>query len=294
MSSPPSAMTTTHHHCAESSAADSSSHLARNPPAGGRPISAIPLSAKAATVIGSARATPRRSATRSCPSAAYIEAGRHEHRGLGGRMRDRLQQAAGQRRRRGGRRDSAQHQRKHQEQVTDLRDGRIRDHQLEARLLERHDAADDDRAGAERGQQLCGGRRHHVGEGVEPQPDDEEERALDHQARQQRARGRRRSSVRGRQPQVQREERRLRQQADRHQRDRDDRHRLGAQAARQQRDVERAVAAVDQHRADQVEHRTGQRVQQVAQRRLQRFSRGRRGSPAARPRKPPVRARRTA
>jgi len=54
---------------------------------------------------------------------------------------------------------------------------------------------------------------------VEPDPDDQDERPLDHQRRQQRAGSGRRTGMRGRQPEVQREQRGLGDQPRRHQRD---------------------------------------------------------------------------
>ena len=201
------------------------------------------------------------------------EARRHEHAGLGGGMRDRLQQSAGQ--------DRAMHQRaaagiererEHQEQVADLRDRRIGDQQLQALLPQRDDAADDDGRRTQARQQLRGRQRHHAGHDVEPQAHDQEPRALDHQRRQHRARGGRRAGMRGRQPDVQREQCRLGQQAHRHQRGGGPGDGLGLDAPGQQRDVQRAVAAVQQHGAQQVQQRAGQREQQVAQRGAQRLA----------------------
>ena len=82
---------------------------------------------------------------------------RHEHGGLGGGVRDRLQQAA----RQGAaalelRRSGVEGERKHQEEVADLRQRRVGDQQLESLLSQRDDAAEHDRRRAERGEQLRG------------------------------------------------------------------------------------------------------------------------------------------
>ena len=70
---------------------DSSSHLARNPPAGGRPISAMPLSAKAAMVMRQRARDATQVRDTIMAEGRVDQAGRHEHRRLGGRMRNHLQ-----------------------------------------------------------------------------------------------------------------------------------------------------------------------------------------------------------
>ena len=204
---------------------------------------------------------------RSCPSDLAIRPGGHEHARLREGVRHGLQHAARERHavlQLRGRR--VEGEREHQEQVADLRHGRVGDQQLEPLLAQRQHAAVEDRRRAERRDQLRGRdapqRRHHL----EPQPDQQHERALDHQRRQHGARGRRRAGVRRRQPQVQREQRGLGEQARRHQRGGDPGRRLRLHARREQRDVERAVGAVEQHGAEQVQHRAEQREHQVAQR----------------------------
>ena len=132
-------------------------------------------------------------------------------------------------------------------------------------LPQRDDAADHDGRRAQRGEQLRGGEARYARHDVEPEPDDDEEGPLHHQRRQHRARGCRCAGVRRRQPEVQREERGLGEQSDRHQRRGDEGRRVCPDPVRQQDDVERAVSAVEQCGADQVEHRAEQREQQVAE-----------------------------
>ena len=86
-----------------------------------------------------------------------------------------------------------------------------------------------------------------------------------------RARCRGRAGVGGRQPQMQREERGLGQQSRRHQRGCNQGHGFGVHPLGQQHDVERAVGAVEQGRADQIEDRAKQREDQIAQRSRERL-----------------------
>ncbi len=195
------------------------------------------------------------------------QAGRHEHRRLRRGVGDRLQHAARQRAATLERRHAGvESEREHQEEITDLRDRRVRDQQLEPLLPQRDHVADEDRRRAQRREQLRGRRGHDPRQHVEPEPHDEEPRPLDHQPRQHRARRGRRAGVRRRQPEMQREERGLGEQSRRHQRCRRERRGFGADPLGQQLDVQRAVRAVHQHDAEEIEDRAEQRVQQVAER----------------------------
>src|SRR6516164_3836509 len=69
---PPNKTTTAHHPWPSATAAVSNLAFATNPPLGGRPMRDTPPSAKANTVIGSARPIPDSPAIRSCPSASAI------------------------------------------------------------------------------------------------------------------------------------------------------------------------------------------------------------------------------
>ena len=197
----------------------------------------------------------------------------HEHRGLGRGVRKRLQHAAfegGTVRHRA--RGDVERERKHQEQVADLRERGVGDEKLQSFLPQRDDAREHDRGRAHAGQQLRRRERDHAGHHVEPEADDEEPRALDHERGQHRARRRRRTGVRGRQPEVQREQRGLRKEARGHQCGRRERGGIGADLRRQQRDVERAVGAVQQHGPQQVEDRAQQGEHEVPERGAQRLA----------------------
>ena len=75
----------------------------------------------------------------------------------------------------------------------------------------------------------------------------------------------------GRQPEMQREQRSLGEQSHRHQRGGDEDRGFGVDPLGEQDDVERAIAAVKQRRADEIQDRTEEREQQIAQRGLERL-----------------------
>ncbi len=207
------------------------------------------------------------------PERRVDEAGRHEHRGFRRRMGDRLEHAAGHGPRAVElRRLESPGERKHQKEVPDLGDGRIRDEQLQARLPQCHHVADENGRRTERAQQLSRGQCHDTGKHVEPEPHDEEPRSLDDQCRERGARRGRRTGVCRRQPQVQRKERGLGQQPRRHRCRRRPRHGVGTHPRGQQRHVHRAVGAVQQEGAQQIQHGAQQREEQVAQCRAQRLA----------------------
>ena len=130
------------------------------------------------------------------------------------------------------------------------------------------------------------------GQDIEPEPQDDEERALDDQRRQDRrwlrpARRHGRRAARdaaGRGPSW---------RAGRPSSARRRRRSTGSARGHlcKQHDIERAIGAIDQRDAEQIEHRAQQREQQVAQRRRQRLACCRRGRQAARRRRSAIRAR---
>ena len=169
------------------------------------------------------------------------------------------------------RRFRVQRKREDQEQIADLRDRRVSDQELQAPLTQRHDASEHDGCCAEHSEDqrpVASRQRRHD---IEPQPDHKEERPLDDQRRQRRARGGGGSRVRGWQPQMQREKGGLGEQPGRHQCQGADSHEVGPDELRQPCNVERSVTAVEQGDAQQIEDRADNREQQIAQRRLERF-----------------------
>ena len=107
--------------------------------------------------MGSARPMPPKPRDAIVPQRRVDQSRRHEHGGLRGGVGDRLQQAARQRaaalepprRRREG-------ERKHQEEIADLRQRRVGDQELQSLLAQRDDAAEHDRRRAKRREQLRG------------------------------------------------------------------------------------------------------------------------------------------
>ena len=146
------------------------SHFAAKPPLGGRPISDRPPRPSAKNVIGMTRAAPENFAILSCPSNSAEEARGEEHRGLGEGVGEDLHQAAVPPIRRPGVRPGAE--REHQEEIADLGDGRIGDEELEARLAERHHAAEHDRRRPERAEDRIEADRRERGQDGEPEPHD--------------------------------------------------------------------------------------------------------------------------
>ena len=174
------------------SAASSSIHLALNPPLGGMPISDRPLTAKVRATSGNLFAKSAEIIDPVMAQRLGHHARRHEHRGLGEGMRHHLHPAA--RPRRAGEprfTRCRRHQREDEEHVADLRHRRIGDQQLEPRLGERRDAAEDHRRGTERGEELHRRGLADDWQGIEPQPHEQEQAALHHQ------RGEHRTSRRG-------------------------------------------------------------------------------------------------
>jgi hypothetical protein len=157
-------------------------------------------------------------------------------------------------------------ERKHQEQVADLRDGRIGHQQLQALLAQGHNTACNYRQRPERAKQLRGRKGNHARHDVKPQAHDKKPGTLDHQGRQYRACRCRGTRVRRRQPEVQGKQCGLGQQANGHQGQHRPGDRLRAHSSSQQCDVQSAIGTVEQDRAQQVEHRSRQRKQQIAQR----------------------------
>ena len=193
------------------------------------------------------------------------EAGGQEHRRLGEGMRQSLHDSAAEsvRRPRPGR------QREHQEQIADLRNGRIGDEQFQPGLTQSKHAAEQDRSRTKRGEDRAWDHARKRSQHTEPEADDEEERALHHQPRKHRARRCGRVGVGRGQPQMQREQRGLRQKSRGHQPGRQPDGRLGANKRGKERDVERAIGAIEQGHAEQIEHRAEQREQEIAQGRSQ-------------------------
>ena len=196
------------------------------------------------------------------------QSGGHEHGGLGEGVRDHLEHAAGQ-----GGGLGTRGQREDQEEIADLGDGRVGDQQLEPRLPQGDEVAEEDRPGTQPTKDL--GR--HRGQGsrhdIEPEPQDQEEGRLDDQCREDGAGGGRRPRVGRRQPEMQRKERGLGQQPDGHQRGGGDDRRwqrgLAADPFREEGDIQGGVGTVKEYRAKQVEHRAQQGEEQIAQGRRQ-------------------------
>ena len=163
-----------------------------------------------------------------------------------------------------------QQQRQEQEQVAQLGDRRVGRQQLEALRTQRPPRAPQDRCTPEYAEHPAGRRGQHHVEQVEPQAQHEVEGRLDDQRRQRRADRGRGIGVRRGQPEVQREQGRLDQQAGGHQGQGDPGRRPRLQRAGQRRQVERAVAGIDQCHPGQKGHRAEQADRQVAQGGLQR------------------------
>ena len=163
--------------------------------------------------------------------------------------------------------DGVERQREHQEEVADLGESRVGDQELQSLLPQRDDAA-------ERGSPPRPARRAAAPPAMPAttgitsnqsrmtMKNDPFTTSADNTAL---AAGRRAGMGR-RQPEMQREERGLGEQAGRHQRGRDRAARARRDPLGQQDDIERAVGAVEQRRADQIEHRAKQREDQIAQR----------------------------
>ena len=200
---------------------------------------------------------------------AIDDAGGEKHRRLGEGVGDDLHHPAAPGV--GTPRVRARREREDEEQIADLRQRRIGDQQLEPRLPQRHQAAEQRPGRAESAQHRH--RRGHLKlrQREEPDPQHDEERPLHHEAGENGAGGRRRVGVRGRQPQMHRKQRRLGEQPRRHQAGGEPdggRERL---VLSDQRNVERAERSVHQPDAEQVEGRAEQRENEVAQGRRQRL-----------------------
>ena len=193
---------------------------------------------------------------------------RHEHGRLGGGVGDGLEGARGEQPvLQGGR--GGEDQREHQEQIADLGDRGVGNQELEPLLAQGHQIAEQDGRGTEPAEELGGRQRHHPRQHLEPQPHHQEPGALHHQPRQQRAGRGRRPGVCGRQPQVQRHQGGLGQQPGGHERGGDPGERTGLHAPGQEHDVEGPIGPVEQHGAEQIEHRAEQGEDQIAQGRAQ-------------------------
>jgi hypothetical protein len=203
--------------------------------------------------------------------------GHEEQRGLGQRMGADLQQRRGG----GGAAGCAAGEREQQKQITELGEGRIGHQQLEPGLHQGHQVAEHNGEHPQAAEQQTDVQGRQIGHQIQPKPEQQEEGALHHQRREHRA-GRRGGTAMGRrQPQMQRHQGGLREQPGAHQRHRRergppdrftrclrvgrDRHQRGSNLP----DVQRPVHAEHQPRTEQVQGRTQEREQQIAERGLE-------------------------